>query len=54
MSQHCHNLTVVNDNLVESQEELNVSLVEEFNVASVSLSPATATITIQDDDSEPL
>ena len=54
MSQRCHNLTVVDDNLVESQEELRVSLMEEFNVASVSFSPATTTITIQDDDSEHL
>ena len=48
----CHNVTVVNDDRVESPEELRASLVMEYNVASVILSPDIATITIDDDDSK--
>ena len=48
----CHNVTVVNDDRVESPEELQASLVMEYNVASVILSPDIATITIDDDDSK--
>ena len=48
----CHNLTVVNDDIVESEEQLQVDLLMEFNVASVLLAPITANVTIDDADSE--
>ena len=48
----CHNITIIDDNLVESLEDVDVMIVQEFNVASVFLSPDISTITIDDDDSE--
>ena len=48
----CHNVTIIDDSLVEAEEMLQVRIVEEFNVASVLLSPHTATILIDDTDSK--
>ena len=48
----CHNVTIIDDSLVEAEEMLQVRIVEEFNVASVLLSPHTATIFIDDTDSK--
>ena len=48
----CHNITIIDDDLVESLEQVDIMIVEEFNVASVFLSPDISIITIDDDDSE--
>ena len=48
----CHNITIVDDDLVEAAEQLEVNLLSVFNVAGVQLSPNTTTITIDDDDSK--
>jgi hypothetical protein len=47
----CHNVTIVDDNLVEESENLQVSLKHVFNVANVLHRPNITTITIEDDDS---
>ena len=49
---HCHNITFVDDDVVEESEHLQISLVHVFNVATVLLRPNMTTIIIQDDDSK--
>ena len=51
-TQQCHNITVVDDDVVEESEALQISLVHVFNVATVLLRPNMTTIIIQDDDSK--
>ena len=48
----CHSIAVVDDDVVEESEDLQVSLVAVFNVATVLLSPNLTTITVHDDDSK--
>ena len=48
----CHNIVIVDDNLVEQQEILDVNLVSVYNTATVQLSPNTSRITIEDSDSK--
>jgi hypothetical protein len=47
---YCHALTIKDDTIVESDEELQAILEMEFNTASVFFSPDSATITIADAD----
>ena len=47
---YCHNITVVDDDLVEPEETLDVYLLNEYNIATVLLSPNTSRITIDDND----
>ena len=49
---HCHNVTVVDDDVVEGTEVVQVSLVDVSNVATVLLNPNHTTITVEDDDSK--
>ena len=49
---HCHNITVVDDDVVEGSEDVQVSLVDVLNVATVLLRPNLTTITVEDDDSK--
>ena len=51
-TKYCHNITIVDDDLVEAAEQLEVNLLSVFNVAEVQLNPNTTTITIDDDDSK--
>ena len=51
-TQQCHNITVVDDDVVEQTEYLQVSLEHGFNVATVLLRPNLTTIRIHDDDSK--
>ena len=48
----CHNVTVVDDNVVEGTEDVQVSLEEVMNVANVLLRPNQTIITVEDDDSK--
>ena len=48
----CHNVTVVDDDVVEGTEVVQVSLVDVPNVANVLLRPNHTTITVKDDDSK--
>ena len=49
---HCHDITVVDDDVVEGTEDVQVSLIEVLNVATVLLRPSHTTITVEDDDSK--
>ena len=49
---HCHDVTAVDDDVVEGPEEVQVSLVEVPNIATVVLRPNHTTITVEDDDSK--
>ena len=49
---HCHSITVVDDDVVEGTEEVQVSLIDVLNVATVLLRPNRTTITVEDDDSK--
>ena len=46
----CHNITIVDDDLVESPEDLQVNLHNVFNVAGVQQTPNTTRVTIKDTD----
>ena len=48
----CHNITVVDDDVVEGTEEVQVGLVDVPNVATVLLRPNHTIITVEDDDSK--
>lgn len=48
--QKCHTFTIVDDNFIEPQEDLEASLHSVFNVADVELSPDITTVTIVDAD----
>ena len=49
---HCHNITVVDDDVVEGSEDVQVSLIDVDNEATVLLRPNRTTITVEDDDSK--
>ena len=53
-TQQCVSLDIVDDSVLEDTESLTVSLSLIGKEKSVSLSPPTATIFINDDDSEKL
>ena len=48
----CHNITAVDDEVVGGSENVQVSLVDVLNVATVLLRPNQTTITLKDDDSK--
>lgn len=47
---YCHDIVIVDDNLVESLEDLRVNLLPVFNVAAVQFAPNVTVVTIDDDD----
>ena len=49
-SAYCHSLSITEDDLVESPEDLLVNLHPVFNVAQVELAPSNTTVTIRDTD----
>lgn len=46
----CHNITIVDDDLVESPEDLQVNLRNVFNVAGVQQTPNVARVIVKDTD----
>ena len=49
---YCHNVSITDDDLVESLEYLEMGIGDDFNVANVSFFPDMSTVTIDDDDSK--